>query len=69
MSFGWLGKKYDDLLRKSAKVEGVEKWEQKGNFHYSLVEKILYLEMGRGGKNIILRANIHPSIHRRGRLE
>ena len=50
---GGFGKKYDDL-KKPAKVE---KWGQRGNFHYTWGENI---SLEKGGKNFNYLDNIHP---------
>ena len=49
---GWLGKKYDDLLRKKRKYEGeeMEKWAKSGNFSLYLGEKYHFEEVGGGAK-------------------
>ena len=59
--FGWLGKKYDDLLYKKANImgKGIEKREKGENFTV-LGEKNMILEKRGGGKNIQFLGNIYP---------
>ena len=55
LSIGWLGKKYDDLLRKNANIRGKRsKNEGKGEIFSVLCEKISLLEKGMGKKYPIL---------------
>ena len=46
--FGWLGKKYDDLLGKKAK--GVLKREKRGNSHHTWGKKYNFGKKGGGAK-------------------
>ena len=51
---GWLGKKYDNLLRKNANIRG-----KRGNFHCIFGVKY-HFGKGGGGKNINYLDNMHP---------
>ena len=60
LNVGWLGKKYDDLLRKNVNIRG-KRWEnrKKGKIFTVLGGKSIIFGKG-GGKNINYLDNIHP---------
>ena len=59
-AIGWLGEKYNYLLRKSAKIRR-KRWKKRKFSMYLKGKMIIFGNRGRG-KNIIFWANIDPCL-------